>query len=94
MQQPSTPHTGGSWKRALSYLDAYPKVSEDFYSKTVGGGVITIVSSVIMVLLFLNELSIYMSVQTMHELTVDKEFNSSIAINVSPECSLLIPARL
>ncbi len=40
----------------LKNLDAYPKVNEDFFTKTLSGGLITIVSSVIMVLLFLSEL--------------------------------------
>eukprot|EP01018_Ginkgo_biloba_P038298 Gb_08540 [translate_table: standard] len=43
-------------------LDAYPKINEDFYSRTLSGGVITIVSSVVMVLLFFTEL---LSVQVM-----------------------------
>lgn len=40
----------------LKHLDAYPKVNEDFFTKTFSGGIVTIVSSVIMVLLFLSEL--------------------------------------
>ena len=40
----------------LKKLDAYPKVNEDFFTKTFSGGIVTIVSSVIMVLLFLSEL--------------------------------------
>lgn len=40
----------------LKALDAYPKINEDFYSRTLSGGIITIVASVIMALLFLNEL--------------------------------------
>ena len=38
-------------------LDAYPKINEDFYSRTLSGGVITIVSSIVMLLLFVSELS-------------------------------------
>lgn len=37
-------------------LDAYPKINEDFYSRTLSGGVITVVSSVVMFLLFFSEL--------------------------------------
>jgi hypothetical protein len=36
----------------LQQLDQYPKINEDFYSRTLPGGVITIVSSIPMVLLF------------------------------------------
>jgi hypothetical protein len=41
----------------LRQLDAYPKVNEDFYSRTLSGGVITIVSSIFMAILFITELS-------------------------------------
>lgn len=40
----------------LRNLDAYPKINEDFYSRTLSGGLITIASSIFMVLLFLSEL--------------------------------------
>ena len=44
----------------LKALDAYPKIrDEEFFTKTLSGGVITIGSSVIMVLLFLSEFSEY-----------------------------------
>lgn len=41
----------------LRNLDAYPKINEDFYSRTLSGGVITIASSIFMLLLFISELS-------------------------------------
>lgn len=40
----------------LRNLDAYPKINEDFYSRTLSGGVITLLSSVVMFLLFFSEL--------------------------------------
>jgi len=40
----------------LRNLDAYPKINEDFYSRTLSGGLITIVSSILMLLLFFSEL--------------------------------------
>ena len=39
----------------LKALDAYPKINEDFFTKTMSGGVITIASTVVMILLFLSE---------------------------------------
>jgi hypothetical protein len=41
----------------LRQLDAFPKINEDFYSRTLSGGIITIVSSVLMLALFVTELS-------------------------------------
>ena len=43
--------------KKLKVLDAYPKINEDFYSRTLSGGIITLVSSIFMVILFLTELS-------------------------------------
>ncbi|GJN02729.1 hypothetical protein PR202_ga20110 [Eleusine coracana subsp. coracana] len=40
----------------LRSLDAYPKVNEDFYSRTLSGGIITLASSIVMLLLFVSEL--------------------------------------
>ena len=40
----------------LKNLDAYPKVNEDFFSRTSSGGVITVVSSLVMLGLFFSEL--------------------------------------
>jgi len=40
----------------LKQLDAYPKINEDFYSRTLSGGLITIVAAIFMVLLFFTEL--------------------------------------
>lgn len=40
----------------LRNLDAYPKINEDFYSRTLSGGVITLASSIVMFLLFFSEL--------------------------------------
>ena len=41
----------------LKNLDAYPKVNEDFFTRTFSGGVITVVSSLVMLCLFFSELS-------------------------------------
>lgn len=40
----------------IKALDAYPKINEDFFTKTMSGGVITIAASLVMVLLFFSEL--------------------------------------
>jgi hypothetical protein len=50
---------GGGFLSGLSALDAFPKVNEDFFKKTMSGGVITLVASCLMALLFFSELSEY-----------------------------------
>ncbi|KAF5837666.1 endoplasmic reticulum vesicle transporter-domain-containing protein [Dunaliella salina] len=57
--------------RSISRLDAYPKLNDDFQTKTRVGGVITIVSSIIMTVLFVNELRLFLRTSTVHELGVD-----------------------
>lgn len=45
-----------SFMRQLRVLDAFPKIQDDFYSKTLSGGVITIACSAVMACLFVSEL--------------------------------------
>uniref|UniRef100_A0A061R484 Endoplasmic reticulum-golgi intermediate compartment protein 3-like n=1 Tax=Tetraselmis sp. GSL018 TaxID=582737 RepID=A0A061R484_9CHLO len=66
----------------IKRLDAYPKVQEDFFNRTLSGGIITIVSSLIMFLLFVSELSLFLKVQTSHELSVDVSRGEQLNINV------------
>ncbi|TKW01485.1 hypothetical protein SEVIR_8G184266v4 [Setaria viridis] len=46
------------WSK-LRNLDAYPKVNEDFYSRTLSGGLITILSSLAILLLLFSEIRTY-----------------------------------
>ncbi|CAI7734001.1 unnamed protein product [Closterium sp. NIES-53] len=66
----------------LKLLDAYPKINEDFYSRTLSGGIITLVSSVIMTLLFVTELQIYLKPSVANELSVDMSRGETMRINL------------
>jgi hypothetical protein len=66
----------------LRQLDQYPKINEDFYSRTLSGGLITIVSSVLMILLFFSELRLFLSVEKSSELVVDTARGEVLQINV------------
>ncbi|EFJ50127.1 hypothetical protein VOLCADRAFT_80399 [Volvox carteri f. nagariensis] len=74
-------NSGGGFLSKLKALDAYPKINEDFFTKTMSGGIITIVASVVMVLLFLSELRLYMTTQSVHELSVDVGRGEKIQIH-------------
>ncbi|WOL06418.1 endoplasmic reticulum-Golgi intermediate compartment protein 3-like [Canna indica] len=65
----------------LRNLDAYPKINEDFYSRTLSGGIITIVSSIVMFLLFISELRLYLHAVTETKLVVDTSRGESLRIN-------------
>ncbi|KAL1547018.1 endoplasmic reticulum-Golgi intermediate compartment protein 3-like [Salvia divinorum] len=62
-------------------LDAYPKVNEDFYSRTLSGGFITLASSVVMLLLFVSELRLYLHAVTETKLVVDTSRAERLRIN-------------
>lgn len=78
----------------LRNLDAYPKVNEDFYNRTLSGGVITIVSSFVILLLFFSELRLYLHTVTETKLLVDTSRGGTLHINFdvtfpAVQCSLL-----
>jgi hypothetical protein len=52
-------------------LDLYPKINDDFFTRTFTGGIITIISSIVMLLLFFSEFRLYLSLQTTNVLNVD-----------------------
>lgn len=54
------PNNNADLLSKIRQLDAYPKINEDFMSKTMAGGLITLVSSILMFLLFVSELSTWM----------------------------------
>ncbi|CAJ1971782.1 unnamed protein product [Sphenostylis stenocarpa] len=65
----------------LRSLDAYPKINEDFYSRTLSGGVITLASSILMLLLFFSELRLYLHAVTETKLVVDTSRGETLRIN-------------
>ncbi|GAA0157164.1 hypothetical protein LIER_14488 [Lithospermum erythrorhizon] len=78
----------------LRNLDAYPKINEDFYSRSLSGGVITLVSSLVMLLLFFSELRLYFHTVKETTLLVDTSRGEKLHINFditfpATRCSLL-----
>lgn len=78
----------------LRNLDAYPKINEDFFSRTLSGGVITLLSSLIMLFLFLSEFWLFLHTVKDTKLVVDTSRGETLRISfdvtfpVIP-CSLL-----
>jgi len=70
---------------SLKALDAFPKVNEDFFQRTMSGGIITIVASVFMFILFMSEVRLFLTTQTSHELTVDTSRGETITIHFDIE---------
>ncbi|XP_021899907.1 endoplasmic reticulum-Golgi intermediate compartment protein 3-like [Carica papaya] len=65
----------------LKSLDAYPKINEDFYNRTLSGGVITLVSSLVMFILFVSEFRLYLHTITETKLLVDTSRGEKLRIN-------------
>ncbi|KAF5444161.1 hypothetical protein F2P56_036658 [Juglans regia] len=65
----------------LRKLDAYPKVNEDFYSRTFSGGLITLVSFVLMLFLFFSELRLFLHTVSETKLVVDTSRGGTLHIN-------------
>ncbi|XP_068083319.1 endoplasmic reticulum-Golgi intermediate compartment protein 3 [Anabrus simplex] len=66
----------------LRRLDAYPKTLEDFRVKTYGGAAVTVLSGIIMILLFASELQDYLSPNISEELFVDISRGPKLRINL------------
>ncbi|KAL3892160.1 hypothetical protein ACJMK2_004394 [Sinanodonta woodiana] len=66
----------------LRRFDAYPKTLEDFRVKTYGGAAVTIVSGIIMFILFVSELNYFLAKDVQPELFVDTSRGQKLNIKV------------
>uniref|UniRef100_A0A7S0LUE1 Endoplasmic reticulum vesicle transporter C-terminal domain-containing protein n=1 Tax=Cryptomonas curvata TaxID=233186 RepID=A0A7S0LUE1_9CRYP len=65
----------------LRDFDVYPKTIQDYQVKTLAGAAVSVCGIILMVTLFLGELSLYLSTTTVHELSVDTSRGEKLQIN-------------
>ncbi|XP_033640918.1 endoplasmic reticulum-Golgi intermediate compartment protein 3-like [Asterias rubens] len=66
----------------LRQFDAYPKTLDDFRVKTFGGAAVTIISAILMTVLFMSELNYYLTKEVIPELFVDNTRGEKLRINM------------
>ncbi|KAL9645959.1 hypothetical protein ABK040_001066 [Willaertia magna] len=69
--------------QAFKNFDFYPKTADDFRIKTLGGGVISIVSLIVIFILTFSELYFYMQIERFDELYVDTGLDRKIPIHIN-----------
>ena len=73
---------GDGFMRSLQRFDAFPKVNEDFFQRTLSGGVITLVATIVVAVLFVSQLRVFMAVNTDYELSVDSSRGEQMRIHL------------
>eukprot|EP00435_Cladocopium_sp_Y103_P006585 s4341_g2.t1 len=67
----------------LKHFDLYGKVHDDYRIKTQSGGIISLVSMLIMALLFLSELQSYLRAEILDHIVVDTTLNQKLPIGLN-----------
>eukprot|EP01104_Vermistella_antarctica_P004260 TRINITY_DN14746_c0_g1_i1.p1 TRINITY_DN14746_c0_g1~~TRINITY_DN14746_c0_g1_i1.p1 ORF type:complete len:379 (+),score=92.73 TRINITY_DN14746_c0_g1_i1:203-1339(+) len=80
--------------KKIAQFDAYPKTSEDFRIRTVGGAAVSIAAMIIISLLIISEFALYLSPGVRNELEVDKSLGQKLKINFDIEMHKLPCAAL
>uniref|UniRef100_A0A3Q7J299 Endoplasmic reticulum vesicle transporter N-terminal domain-containing protein n=1 Tax=Solanum lycopersicum TaxID=4081 RepID=A0A3Q7J299_SOLLC len=70
-------------KQALRAIDAFPRAEEHLLLKTKFGAFVSIVGLLIMVTLFLHELSYYLNIYTVHQMSVDSRRGENLPIHIN-----------
>jgi hypothetical protein len=72
---------------SLKRFDAYAKPMDDFRIRTRSGGVLTLVSGLVMIVLFASEIRDYLQPAVKEELFVDTSRSGKLKINLDIEFS-------
>ncbi|MCD7457963.1 hypothetical protein HAX54_036710 [Datura stramonium] len=70
-------------KQALRAIHAFPRAEEHLLQKTKSGAFVSVVGLLIMVTLFLHELSYYLNIYTVHQMAVDLRRGENLPIHIN-----------
>ncbi|KAK8672714.1 hypothetical protein V6N13_111078 [Hibiscus sabdariffa] len=70
-------------KQVIKSLDAFPRAEEHLLQKTQSGALVSIVGLVIMATLFIHELTYYLAIYTVHEMSVDLTRGETLPIHIN-----------
>ncbi|OWZ08160.1 Endoplasmic reticulum-Golgi intermediate compartment protein [Phytophthora megakarya] len=71
-----------SARRVLKKVDVYPKMHREFKVQTEFGATVSVVAGIVMLILFLSELSAYWSVNTHEHMVVDSSLGEKLQVNL------------
>lgn len=85
MRRRNVPSHGaeGGFASKLKHFDVYAKVHDDYMKRSQSGGVVTIVTAVILAVLFYNELQTYLTVEIVDHILVDTTINQKLPIGLN-----------
>ncbi|KAF3782513.1 hypothetical protein EJ110_NYTH34116 [Nymphaea thermarum] len=69
--------------QALRNLDAFPRAEEHLLKKTQSGGVVSMIGLAVMALLFIHELKYYLTIEKVHQMSVDVKRGETLPININ-----------
>ncbi|XP_058071618.1 uncharacterized protein LOC131220789 [Magnolia sinica] len=69
--------------QALKNLDAFPRAEEHLLQKTQSGAVVSVIGLVIMATLFLHELKYFLTIDTVHQMSVDLKRGETLPIHIN-----------
>ncbi|KAL5064376.1 hypothetical protein RYX36_026113, partial [Vicia faba] len=70
-------------KQVIKNLDAFPRAEDHLLQKTQSGALVSVIGLIIMATLFIHELGYYLTIYTVHEMSVDLNRGETLPIHIN-----------
>ncbi|KAE9596448.1 hypothetical protein Lal_00048656 [Lupinus albus] len=70
-------------KQVIKNLDAFPRAEDHLLQKTQSGALVSVIGIIIMSTLFIHELSFYLTIHTVHQMSVDLTRGETLPIHIN-----------